>query len=272
MTDQVSSVSGNNNKFSYMPNPYFLDYDDIDPVYGDYSLLNGPMSMNRSIFGTSNPMMEPMMPMMGPMGMYGNNQDYFRYMRDYQKMNIDYNVEGTKLQRNADLKTNASMEAINNSFALLKDKIINNEQGQVIEAYNKFVNAVAAAYGDGSEAEIKARAKTIFKDLNGGKSLIEDLRENGNSSFVQGAINAITFGTYATSSVEDNISEITNSPVLTTEKAMQNTGRVAGATGLGLFAGLIAKALKLGKLGKIIGIGAMALSGITSFATGKVST
>ena len=260
------SISG----FVY-PNPYY-DIEDLDPTYSSYPAYG--YGMGGSIFSA---------PMLGmPMG--NNPQDYFNQMRQYQQFYNDYNVEQQKLQRNADLRINGSMEAIQSTYNALKDKILKNEQGQVLDAYNNFVNAVGTAYGDGTEQEIKARASTLYMQLSGGKTLVQDLRENGHSSFLQGMLHTMTFGTYYSASPEDNISAITHTPVANEDKVAQNIGRVVGAGVVGTVAAGVA--LKMGQIlgaaskfakvaGKagIVGLAVAGLAAVISlFTAAKSST
>ena len=172
-------------------------------------------------------------PMMG-MGGY-SNQDYFNNMKEYQKFNIDYNVDQQKMQRNADLRINASVEGVQGAAANLKDKILQNEQDQIQEAYKAYVDSVRAAYGDGTEQEVQSRAKSLYAQMNGGKTLVQDLRDNSHGSFTQGLLQTLTLGAYCRHSSEDNISKITGQPVGSGEKTSQNFGRVAGS---GIFGGI----------------------------------
>jgi hypothetical protein len=200
-----------------------------------------------------------------------NNQNYFDNMREYQKFNVEYNIEQEKLARNADMKINASMEAIKNSARVLKDKIVANEQDQIMEAYEKYVNTVAQAYGEGTPEEIKARATTLYAQMNGNQSIIDDLRQYAHSSTTQGFIQSMTLGGFDRKSAEDNISEITGAPVNTGEKTKQNVGRVAGAATFGTLAYTLSKCLHSGKA-KVIGWAAAGISALMSFITGKVTT
>lgn len=255
-------VMGN---FAYSPYPYY-DIEDLDPTYSTAPYIGGmtygPMGYGGSIFS------------MAPYGMMGmGNSDYFNQMRQYQQFYNDYNVDQQRMQRNADLRVNASMEAINATYNALKDKIEHNEQGQIEDAYKAFVQAVRAAYGDGTEQEIKARAASMYAHLSGGKTLVQDLREKSHGSFMQGVLNSMLFGLYHSNSAEDNIAKITGSPVATGDKFEQNVGRVVGGLGIGAIAGGIAKALKAsGKRAGIIGLIAAGIAGTLSFVTGKVTT
>lgn len=265
MVSNVNALNGvmPSGTFQYNPYPsYDLDYIDLD--YSTY-----PMGMNGSIFSEYPGFgLMPIAP-----GFTGNNQSYFDNMKDYQKFYIDYNIDQQKMQRNADLRVNASVEGIVGAANNLKDKILQNEQDQIPKAFQAYVDSVARAYGDGSPQEIKSRALSIYAQLNGGKSLIRDLRENSHSSALQGFIQSLTFGAYYRNSAEDNISKITGQPVGTGEKTMQNIGRVGGAATIG---GLTyAAARQIGKLkGKagIIGLIAGAAAATISFITGKAST
>ena len=252
-------------------------YDDIDVMnYTSMPQLN-------SVFSLGAPYSMPM-PMMG-FG-YNNPQAYYDNMKDYQRFTINYNVDQQNMNRNADLRINATMEGVKGAATALKDKILKNEQDQIPEAYDKYIKAVAEAYGNGDTTpqEIQARAKSLYTQLNGGVTLTQDLREHGHGSFTQGLLNALTFGTYFRSSAEDNVAYTTNSPVGTKDKVAQHTGRLVGAATLGTAVGATCKLLgktatknagnlsKLAKLGSkagIIGLGVAAGAALLSFIRGK---
>ncbi len=241
----IGSTSGSN-PFVYAPYS-FVDFEDFDPTYSSYPMY-GNYGMDGSIFST--------VPMYGG-GLVGSNtQDYFNQMRQYQQFYNDYNVDQQKMNRNADLRINASMEAIQTAYNGWKDKIEKNEQGQILEAYNKYVQAVANAYGQGTEQEIGARAATLYNQL-AGRSIVQDLRENGRGSFGQGFTSTLCFGLYNAKSAEDNIAAITGSPVATSDKASQNLGRLTGAAVVGVGLGLI---------NPVLGVAA----GVLSFAISSI--
>ena len=258
---------GTTNTFVY--NPYSfqtgLGYDDD---YGYLDFASNPMSMDGSIFsnGFGTPLPMPMM------GMGSTPQDYYNQMREYQRFNTDFNVEQAQQQRNAEMRINASMEGVKGAATVLKDKIMHNEQDQIEEAYNNYVKAVGAAYGEGTPQEIAARAKNLYAQMNGGKTIVDDLREYGHSSLIQGFLHSLSFGTYDRHSAEDNISTITGAPVGTGEKSAQNIGRIGGSAVIGGtiygIASKVFKSVKAGKIGLIAGLGALAMS----FITGKVTT
>ena len=266
--------------FQYNPGAMYCngsDFDYLDIDYSTYPMGMGCMGMNGSIFGG--------MPYMGCGGMGYTAQDYFNNMKEYQKFYNQYNIDQQRMQRNADLQLNGAMESVQEHAANLKDKIEHDEQDQIMDAYKKYIDSVRNAYGDATEEEINSRALSVYAQMNGGKTLIQDLRENGHSSEVQGFIQALTLGTYATSSAEDNIAKITGQSVPTGEKTKQNLGRIAGAGAVG---GMVygaskfvlshtklisdtAKAAVKGKAGKI-GIIAGLVAAAIAFLTGKVTS
>ena len=264
--------------FHYNPYPmsgyYSADFDNIDLDYSTYPMMGAGMGMNGSIFGNNIGLGFGTTPCIGAGGMIGgyNPQDYFNQMKQYQQFYNQYNIDQCKMQRNADLQINGSMESVTEAAEHLKDKISRNEQDQIKVAYQKYLQAVKNAYGQGNDEDMNSRAATLYKQITG-KSLFQDLRDNGHGSFMQGIIQTMTFGTYAQKSAEDNVAEISGQEVATTEKAIQNVGRVAG--GVGVAAGVTAalKGLtkmslgKAGIIGSVVGLAATALA----FVTGKVA-
>lgn len=267
MVDNVSAIQPNG-AFQYMP-ASGLGYYDFDSIDMDYSTY--PIGMGGSIFtgGLSTPYMMP-----GVGGM--DTKAYFDQMKEYQKFYGEYNLTQQQMQRKADLLLNGSMESIEETAANLKDKIEHNEQDQIKEAYRKYVDSVRRAYGDGIEEDINSRAMTMYKRLTG-KTLVQDLRDNGHSSLVQGIYQTLTFGLFSQKSAEDNIAEITGQTVHQGEKVKQNTGRIIGAGILGTAAYALAKqcstiAPKLAKRAPLIGLAVAGLASCITFITGKITT
>ena len=278
--DNVGSIQPLNlGTFQYMPmaSPVSCDLDRIDMTsMGSYT---GAMGMNGSIF---NPMMgcgfNPMF------GMGAPDSSYFDNMKNYQQSWNDYYVDAQKMQRNNDVKLNGAMEAIQETAVNLRDRVAQNEQDQIPEAYNNFLSAVKNAYGDASEEEINSRALSLYTQMTG-KTLVQDLREHGHSSLVQGLIQSLTLNLYGRRSAEDNIAEITHQTVPTGEKTEQNIGRIAGCGIVGAAAYAAAKALAghtgtilkgaakfLTSKAGIIGAVAAGVVALTSIFTSKIST
>lgn len=254
--DNVSSMQPLNlGTFRYMPmtTPFSCDFDKIDMMsMGSYT---GAMGMSGSIFN----------PAMGfgfnpAFGMGGMDSSYFDNMKNYQQNWNNYYVDSQKMQRNNDVKLNGAMEAIQETAANLKDRIAQNEQDQIPEAYKKYLNAVKNAYGEASEEEINSRALTMYTQLTG-KTIVQDLREHGHSSLLQGLLQTVTLNTYCRRSAEDNIADITHQSVPLGEKTEQNIGRIAGLGVIGATAYAAVKALA-GKSGGI-------LKGAAKFLTTK---
>lgn len=278
--DNVGSIQPLNlDTFQYMPmaSPFSCDLDRIDMTsMGSYT---GAMGMNGSIF---NPMMgcgfNPMF------GMGAPDSSYFDNMKNYQQSWNDYYVDAQKMQRNNDVKLNGAMEAIQETAVNLRDRVAQNEQDQIPEAYNNFLSAVKNAYGDASEEEINSRALSLYTQMTG-KTLVQDLREHGHSSLVQGLIQSLTLNLYGRRSAEDNIAEITHQTVPTGEKTEQNIGRIAGCGIVGAAAYAAVKGLAghtgailkgaakfLTSKAGIIGAVAAGVVALTSIFTSKIST
>ena len=247
--DNVSSIQPLNlGTFQYMPmtTPFQSDFDRIDMTsMGSYT---GAMGMSGSIFNPMG-MGAGFSPMFG-MGMGAMDSTYFDNMKNYQQSWNNYYVDSQKMQRNNDVKLNGAMEAIQETAINLKDRIAQNEQDQVPEAYQKFLNAVKNAYGEASEEEINSRALSLYSQITG-KSIVQDLRDNGHSSLLQGFIQSISFNTYGRRSAEDNIADITHQSVPASQKVEQNVGRIAGLGAVGAVAYGAVKALA-GKGGSIL--------------------
>lgn len=255
--DNVSSIQPLNlGTFQYMPiaSPLSCDFDKIDMMsMGSYT---GSMGMGGSIF---NPMgfgcgFAP------AFGMGSINSSYFDNMKNYQQSWNNYYVDAQKMQRNNDVKLNGAMEAIKETASNLKDRIMQNEQDQIPEAYIKYLNAVKNAYGEASEEEINSRALSLYAQMNG-KTLVQDLRDYGHSSLLQGFLQTVTLNSYCRRSAEDNIADITHQSVPLGEKTEQNIGRIAGcgAIGTAAYAGVKLLANRGGSI----------LSGAAKFLTSK---
>ena len=246
-------------------------------MYSPTGMYMDPMlSMSGSIFGGMVPGMGmgmpimPGMPMMPGMGGSGSYEDYYRQYERYQDFMIDSQVRQQQKLRNADIRLHAPEEGINGKVAVLQDKIIRNEQQQIKQAFDSYVESVKNLYGNISDADAKSRALTLYKQATG-KTLLEDIREHGRDSFTQGVLQTATFGMFNRKTAEETVSELTGQPVGTEEKKIAGNiagGAVVGGTVWGL-SGLAMKGLKIASksrtfwgitLGAIAG-GAAALCG-----------
>ena len=277
--DNVGSIQPLNlGTFQYMPvtSPFTCDLDKIDMMSADS--YTGAMGMNGSIF---NPAMGMGFNPMFGMGYGGADSAYFDNMKNYQQSWNDYYVDSQKMQRNNDVKLNGAMEAIQENAANLRDKIAQNEQDQIQTAYTNYLNAVKNAYGEASEEELNSRALSLYTQLTG-KTIVQDLREHGHSSLVQGFIQSLTLNTYDRRSAEDNIAEITHQEVPIGEKTEQNIGRIAGCVTvggatfgilklIGKYANSVKGAKFLSSKAGIAGLIAAGVVGLVSIFTSKIS-
>lgn len=221
------------NMYGMYPNIYnnqiaMNDLSGID-LYNPTSMYTDPMlSMNGSIF---NPMMGGMYPTMGMPG--GGYQDYYQSYEKYQDFMIDSQVRQQQKIRNAGLQLNSSQEGVQEQAKLLHDKIIRNEQQQILQAYARYKESVRSMYGDASDEQISNRANALYAQMNGGKTVIDDLRENGRDSFTQGLLQTMTLGFADKKTAEENVSELTGQPVGRKEKLMKLAGNVTGGALIG---------------------------------------
>lgn len=204
------------------------DLSGID-LYSPTGLGMDPMlTMNGSIFGGgmmgAYPMTPPMMGTMGGTSM----EDYYKNYEKYQDFMIDSQVRQQQKWRNADLQLSSPQEGIQEQAKLLHDKIIRNEQQQILQAYSKYIASVRSMYGNGSEEQIANRANALYAQMSGGKTIIDDLREHGRDSFTQGFLQTLTLGIADKKTAEENISELTGQPVGRQEKALKLAGNVTG--------------------------------------------
>lgn len=262
----VANVAG---MYGMYPNIYnnqiaLNDLSGMDLYYPTGMCMDPMLSMNGSLFGGMmpgiTPGVNPMMPMMPPgyMPSFGGNtgtgnsyEDYYKQLEKYQDFMIDSQVRQQQKMRDADLRLSGPVEGIQEKATLLKDKIIRNEQQQIKQSYDSFVESVKQMYGDNaSEEQIRNRANALYKQATG-KELMEDIREHGRDSFTQGLVQSLTFGLFNRQTAEETVSSITGQPVGSEENAKKIAGSVAG--------------------GAIVGGSAFALSGV-ALSAAKVAS
>lgn len=254
-------------------------------LYAPTGMAMDPMlTMNGSIFGSS------MMGMGGfgcggmgygmgmpypMMGMGGNYEDYYKNYEKYQDFMINNQVRQQQKMRNADLQLNSPQEGIQKQAGILHEKILQNEQEQILQAYASFKESVRNMYGDqATDEQVANRASTLYKQLTG-KSITDDIREHGRDSFTQGFLQTVTLGLADGKSAEENISALTGQPVGRKDKTKKIAGNITGGALVGgaTFAGssLLCKALKITSKSKTFwGILAGAIAGVgTAIATSK---
>ncbi len=255
------------------------DLSGLDLYYPTGMGIDPMLTMNGSIFGGG------MMPGMMPGGMpfapgftggSGSYEDYYKQYEKYQDFMIDSSVRQQQKMRNADLKLNAPQEGIASKASYLHEKILRNEQQQIQECYNDFVNSVAALYGDADAAQVRSRANTLYKQATG-KTISEDIRAHGRDSFTQGFLQTITLGFADKKTAEENVAELTGQPVGRKENVKKMAGNVLGGALFGgaafLLTNTVLKGLKWATKSKTAwGIAIGGLVGLgTTFATASKS-
>ena len=195
-------------------------------------MMNPMMGMNGSIFGGAMMGGYPMMPTFTG-GTTGSYEDYYKNYERYQDFMIDNQVRQQQKMRSADLRLNSPQEGIQKQASVLHEKILQNEQQQIQQAYTAFKESVRSMYGDSAtDEEIANRASSIYQQITG-VSLVDDIRQNGRGSFTQGVLQTATFGLADKKTAEENISDLTGQPVSRTERNKKIAGNVVGGAALG---------------------------------------
>lgn len=202
------------------------------------------LTMNGSIFnGFGGFPMSGGYPMMGmPFMGGGNYEEYYKNYEKYQDFMINQQIRQQQKMRNADLQLNSPQEGIVKQAKIVHEKIMLNEQQQILKAYQSFKDSVKRMYPDASEAQIADRASTLYQQITG-TGVTDDIRKHGRGSFTQGLYQTLTFGLADSKTAEENISALTGQPVGRSEKIKKFAGNVVGGAAVGGTAFLAAKPL-----------------------------
>ena len=156
--------------------------------------------------------------------------------------------------------------AISRQVGILQRQMKNNEQDNVAQEYNKLLDAEKAKYKEAgitelTDKQVKAIAEADYYKI-AGKSLTDDLTENGDSPTWQGFKRGLCFGTLTDKKdYKDSMSEITSEGKSKSDKIWKGVGGATGgaATGaaIGTVVGLIA-----GPIGVGLGAGVGAILGL----------
>ena len=233
------------------------DLSGLNMYYPTGMYMDPALTMNGSIFGG---MMNPMMGPMGCVPFMGNNGNYFDSMNNWMDQSIDYQVKYNEKMRDADLRINSPQEGVKKFASYLQEKIKTNEQEQIKEAYARFKESVRSLYPNASEEDLANRTSTLYAQCTG-KSIVDDIRENGRDSLTQGFLQSVTFGLVDGKTAEENISELTGMPVGRYEKMKKIAGNAAGGAVVGGLGATLLGALfkfKCPKVGMLAALGAMA--------------
>ena len=258
--------------------PFYNNYANgvmLDDIYNSSVMTNpGIFSMDSSLFG-GGMMGTPYMPYGGGSGY----EQYYKNMEQYQDFMYDSQLRRSQKSRQVDFRANAPMESIQRQAEILHEKIMQNEQQQVIPALNKLLASVNGGFASGTSAtqeELIAKADTIYKQMYN-TSITEDLRKFGHGSFEQGLYQSLTLGFADRTTAEENISRINGAPVSRWESAKKITGNATGGALIGagsmyaLFSLPFLKKMVTSKPGFLAVIGAVvgAISGMTMSAFGS---
>ena len=185
---------------------------------------NMMMGMNGSIF--------PGMGYMMPFG--GNYQNYYKNYDQYNQFMIDSQVRQRQRMRDADLRLNSPQEGLEKHATVLREKIAQDEQQQILPAFKSYLKSVKELYGEGATyEEIKNRAMKTYHDLYH-TSITDDIRKHGKDSYTQGLFQTLTFGLADNRTAEENISELTGEPVSRWEQAKKIAGNATGGALIGV--------------------------------------
>ncbi len=231
-----ANVSGINPMYgmynSYANNIAMQDLTGYNPL----SSYDPTMSMNGSLF---TGMTMPFMPSFGGSAM--NYDQYFKNMEQYQDFMYDSQIRQADKRREVSFRANAPERAIDEQLEILHEKIMQNEQEQIIPALQSVLDGMNATYGQQNNANQKdmiAMVKTMYRQKYG-TSLSDDIRKYGAGSLTQGFLQSISFGLADGRTAEENISIINDQPVSRWEDTKKLIGNCLGGAltgGLGMLA------------------------------------
>ncbi len=257
--------------------PFYNNYANgvmLNDLFGSSSFSNPMFSMDGSLFNNSFAT-----PYTGGF-MGGMNYDqYYQNMERYQDFMYDSQLRRNQKARQVDFQANAPMESIQRQATILREKIMQNEQQQIIPALNKLIASIKAANGNNpniTTEQLIAKADTYYRQMYN-TSLTEDIRKNGNPSFVQGLYQSLTLGFADRTTAEENISRINGAPVSRWESTKKIAGNATGGALVGagslyaLFSIPVFKKMVTSKPGFLAAVGAVvgALAGMAMSAFGS---
>lgn len=155
---------------------------------------------------------------------------------------IDSNLQLSRQNQAASRLTTASDDSISRQVASLQRQVQGNKQENVMQEYNKLIEAVAQSFADAgytnvSEAQVKATAEKIYAQLTG-NALVDDIKAHGDSSFTQGWKKVVSFGISDGKSANENIQEITGE---NSNNKESKAGKIAGYVAGGLTLATVAR-------------------------------
>lgn len=191
------------------------------------------MDMNSSIFGN--------IPYTMPYMNY-NSDSYYQNMDKYYENMMNNQVKYQQRTREADITLNAAYKNMRQKGLVLNEKIQLNEQSQIYQAFQEYVESVRSYYGkDANEEDLKNTALELYQQQFG-NTIQKDIRTQGTNSFVHGMKELLIFP--SKTSAEDNIAKITGQAKGKSEKYKEWAGNATTGAILGETALLFSKKLR----------------------------
>lgn len=219
-------------------------------VFGNNFGMNGMYGMG-GMNGMYNPMcgLGPCNSRFGPGSEVMNMSqiDYLRYQENIEEYMLKKQVRQHKMAGALEFSSQAHDDTIARQIGVLSNLIKENEQDKFIGQYEKLITLTKEKLAhEGIEhatrEQIKARAEKLYFESTG-RSMVDDLTENGDGGFVQGLKQGVGVGVGSyfanTRNYKDNIAEITGEEKSKSDNAWKWVGRflAGGISILGLVFG-----------------------------------
>lgn len=197
------------------------------------------MSLNGSLFSGAT---TPFMPTFTGGGM--NYEQYFDNMEKYQDFMYDSQIRQAERRREVNFRANVPDIKTDEELSILHEKIMRNEQEQIIPALQAVMDKYAQSYGRSENPQdLIAMVKYQYRQKYN-TDLTEDIRKYGNGSITQGFLQAVSLGLADSRTAEENVSIIDNQPVARAEDTKKIIGNAAGGALIGSTSMLALSSLK----------------------------
>lgn len=206
-------------------------------TYAD--LMDTPIKFNNAAGLVSN----PMTPGLGRFGSLLSPKYQMKWLKDWDNFGLDRQVMSVTNRNNARFKMASQTCPISRQIQILHNEILENNQANVKEEYDKLVDIVRQTYAseldnkdmtdEAKENAVQRYADSLYSEQIG--SYIEDdIKKNSSNSFITGLKSAIFLGQTDNNSADENISYITGAKVTKASKSMKALGTVLGGAGIGV--------------------------------------
>lgn len=233
-----SSQYGSTLNSDLMMAPFLNQYQNLVSAQDSLSTLDSDiMSMNGSIIP-------------GFSGSF-DYDSFYKNLEKNQEYMSDSQIRQNQNWRNVSFLSNSPYTAIRKQVRTLRTKIIENEQEQIMDAFEALKEAVRQAYdadGTADEAQIISQAEQEYYNVYK-KELVEDIKTYGNGSLKQGFLQTVTLGIADGTSAEENVANITGQPVGRKQYIYKKIGNATGGAVLGTIGCFVLS--KLGSAAKL---------------------